>query len=224
MEFKFWNEDIKKLRSIILQPDKLEESINLCLGLHAMVHSSLMSGINTKTFEDELWEGLDEHTFRSAVNSKGRTVAYGIWHSTRIEDITMNLLVADEDETFDTGNFKEKISANCIDTGNAMDAEEILAFSKDINMQELRNYRMIVGRKTRAIIKNLSPSDMKRKVSKENLQLILNKGSVLNVDSANWLIDFWGRKNVAGLLLMPATRHHLVHINESLHAKNKAVK
>lgn len=125
-----------------------------------MVHFSIMSGIDKKTFEDELWEGLDENTFRTSKNEKGRTITYGIWHSTRIEDITMNLLVAGDKQIFNRENWQERINSKIIDTGNAMSENEIMEFSKDIN--------------------------------------------------------------VAGIILMPVTRHHVVHINESLSAKKKS--
>ncbi|MFD3156655.1 DinB family protein [Haloimpatiens sp. FM7330] len=222
MDLKTWNKDIKQLRAIILKKDKIEESKNLCLSLHEMVHSSSMSGIDKKTFEDELFEGLDENTFRTATNEKGRTIAYGMWHSTRIEDITMNILVAGDKQILNTGNWKEKINSKITDTGNALTEEEIIEFSKNINMQELRNYRIAVGRKTREIIKSLTYDDMKRKFKKDKLQRILDEGAVLDVEDANWLIDFWGRKNVAGIILMPITRHHVLHINESLRAKKKS--
>ena len=88
-------------------------------------------------------------------------------------------------------------------------------------MQELKNYRIAVGRKTREIIKNLTAEDMKKKFNKASLQRIIDEGAVLDVEGANWLIDFWGKKNVSGIILMPATRHHVVHINESLSAKKK---
>lgn len=224
MDLKPWNNDIKELREIILKQDKFEESKKLCLELHSMVHSSKMSGIDKKTFEDELWEGLDEDTFKTCTNEKGRTVAYGIWHSTRIEDMTMNILVAGNEQIFKVGNWKEKINSNISDTGNAMTKEEIIGFSGNINMQELQNYRIAVGRMTREIIKNLKPEDMKRKIKKDELQRILDEGAVLDVEGANWLIDFWRRKNVSGIILMPATRHHVVHINESLNAKKKSNK
>ena len=222
MDLKPWNKEIKQLREIILKQDKIAESKNLCFSLHSMVHSSNMSGIDKKTFEDELWEKLDENTFRTVTNDKGRTIAYGIWHSTRIEDITMNILVAGDEQIFKIGNWKEKINSKIIDTGNAMTAEEIIEFSKNINMQELINYRIAVGRKTREIIKSLKSDDMKRKFEKHRLQHIIDEGAVLDVEAANWLIDFWGRKNVSGIILMPATRHHVVHINESLSAKKKS--
>ena len=222
MDLKPWNNDIKQLREIILKPDRIEESKRLSLSLHSMVHSSIMSGIDKTTFEDELWEGLDENTFRTSKNEKGRTIAYGIWHSTRIEDITMNLLVAGDVQVFSRENWQEKINSKIIDTGNAMSEDEIIEFSKDINMQELKNYRIEVGRRTRDLIKNLSMEDMKRKFDKCKLQRILDEGEVLDVEASNWLIDFWRRKNVSGIILMPATRHQVIHINESLNAKKKS--
>lgn len=222
MDLKSWNESIKNLKTIILREDKFEESISLCLALHSMVHSSDMCGIDTKTFEDELWDDLDENTFKTATNKKGRTIAYGLWHSARIEDITMNILVAGDEQVFSIGHWKEKINSTIIDTGNALTKGEILEFSKNINMLELKSYRIEVGRKTRELIKNFKFPDMKRKIEKDRLQRILDEGAVLNVEAASWLIDFWGRKNVAGLILMPATRHHVVHINESLTVNTKS--
>ena len=191
MDLKSWNDDIKELRKIILKPDKIQESKSLALSLHSMVHLSIMSGVDKKTFEDELWEGLDENTFRTSQNQKGRTIAYGIWHCTRIEDITMNLLVAGDKQIFNRGNWQEKINSNITDTGNAMSEDDIMEFSKNINMEELKNYRIEVGRRTRDIVKNLSTQDMKRNFDKHRLQRILDERAVLDVKASNWLIDFW---------------------------------
>ncbi|WP_242878616.1 hypothetical protein [Clostridium beijerinckii] len=118
------------LRSIISKSDKLQETMDLCLKLHAMVHSSKMSNINTVTFEDELWEDLDETTIRTAVNEKGRTIAYGLWHSARIEDITMNILVEDGEQVISSENWIEKMNPIIKDTGNQLNEHEILEFSK----------------------------------------------------------------------------------------------
>jgi len=222
VDLKSWNDDIKELRKIILKPDKIQDSKSLALSLHSMVHLSIMSGVDKKTFEDELWEGLDENTFRTSQNQKGRTIAYGIWHCTRIEDITMNLLVASDKQIFNRENWQEKINSNITDTGNAMSEDDIMEFSKNINMEELKNYRIEVGRRTRDIVENLSTQDMKRNFDKHRLQRILDERAVVDVKASNWLIDFWSRKNVAGIILMPMTRHQVIHINESLSAKKKS--
>jgi len=103
-----------------------------------------------------------------------------------------------------------------------MSEDDIMEFSKNINMEELKNYRIEVGRRTRDIVENLSTQDMKRNFDKHRLQRILDERAVLDVKASNWLIDFWGRKNVAGIILMPMTRHQVIHINESLSAKKKS--
>jgi hypothetical protein len=223
-ERDLWGSKQKLLRNILLKSDKFEEAIKLCLEQHAMVHSSEMSQINAVTFEDELWEGLDETAFRTMPTVKDETIAWSLWHLTRIEDITINILVADVDQVINTDNWLKKLHIKICDTGNSMTDEEIVELSSEVNMQELRNYRIAVGRRSREVIRNLQPADLKRKMEPARLQRVLDEGAVLNVESANWLIDFWGRKNVAGILLMPVTRHHMVHINESMRLKKMSHK
>ncbi|HEY5561390.1 MAG TPA: DinB family protein [Clostridiaceae bacterium] len=222
---ELWNSQQKLLKSIITKLDEFDEAIKLCLDQHSMVHTSEMSQTNVVTFEDELWDGLEEVTFRTMPTEKDEaTIAWCLWHSTRIEDITMNILVADDTQVLNNDNWLKKMNVRVCDTGNAMTNKEIVDFSLSMDMQELRNYRKTVGRKTREIIKRFEPSDLKRKIEANRLQRILDEGGVLNVEGANWLIDFWGRKNVAGILLMPITRHHIVHINESIRLKEKCRK
>lgn len=216
-----WNSKHQLFKSILPNPGNFTEAIQLCLELHALVHTSEMSGTSVETFEDQLWEGLAETTFRTMPSIKDTTIAWNLWHLARIEDITMNLLVAGDAQVFETGNWLEKLKITVKDTGNAMTDEEMMDFSSKIDMAGLRNYRIAVGRKTREILQRLQPADLKRKMAPANLQRILDEGAVLPVEGSSWLVDFWGRKNVAGILLMPVTRHQMVHINDSLLLKAK---
>ncbi len=219
---KSWGEQHQLLKSIVLKPERFEEAINLCLELHAMVHSSEMSSGKTSTFEDEVWEGLDEKSFRCKPTLKDRTIAWNLWHLARIEDITMNILVASQAQVIHSEKWLEKMNVQIQDTGNAMTDEEIVDFSSRLNMQALRNYRIAVGRKTREIISGFKAVDLKRKMNNpQNLARILEEGAVLEHPDSKWLVDFWGRKNVAGILLMPVTRHQMVHIHDSIRLKGK---
>lgn len=124
-----------------------KDAINLFMDQHARVHASDISEIGCTTFEDELWEGMDEIAFRKGQNKKGRTVAYGMWHSARIEDITINLLVAGENQVIDEDNWMKRTNSSIYDTGNALDSDDILEFSQAIDMHALRDYRKVVGKK-----------------------------------------------------------------------------
>ena len=68
-------------------------------------------------------------------------------------------------------------------------------------------------------MKDLEFSDLKRKFKKEQLDKIFEKKAVARHPKADWLVDFWGRKNVAGIIFMPLSRHNMIHINESNQAK-----
>ncbi len=219
-----WNPKQALLKSIIHKPDKFDQAIQICLDLHSLVHTSEMSSLNTRTFEDEVWDGLNEKVFSTMLDNKTSTIAWDIWHLTRIEDITANILIADDSQVINSGKWLEKMMVTVCDTGNAMTRDEITSLSSQINMTELRNYRIAVGRKTRQIITQLMPIDMKKRFEASRIQRVLDEGGILEAEGSKWLLDFWGKKTVAGILLMPITRHQVVHINDALRIKEKCMK
>ncbi len=215
---QYWNQQFKVLQDTWPKGDNFESCIDICLDVHAMVHSSDMSNSGLCSLEDELWERMTETAFRK-VHTGDQSIAWKLWHSTRIEDITMNMLIAGEPQIFQTGNWFEKLGSPYRDTGNAMDEGEIELLSKSLDMTALKEYRNAVGRKTRNIIMALKAEDLKKKVQTQRLQRIMEEGAV--VEAARWLADYWGKKTVSGILLMPATRHNLVHLNESMRLLGK---
>ncbi|GAE90289.1 DinB family protein [Acetivibrio straminisolvens] len=216
-----WNPKQKQLKDIILYEEKFNETIELIQDLHSMVHSHYVYGRNIRTLEDELWDGLDKKTFITMPAKEDVTIAWNIWHITRIEDLTVNILIADEIQEFKRQNWPSRLNIEVSDTGNAMSDDEIIDLSNKINMEELREYRKAVGKRTKEVILKLQPSDLKRRVQKNRLDRILDEGGVLDVEDSKWLLDFWGKKSIAGLILMPITRHQVVHLNDSLKLKKK---
>lgn len=179
-----------------------------------MFYRSTNSDPESETFEDLLWKDLDETTAMAKLNSKGRTIIYGIWHVTRIEDLTMNLLVDRGEQVYNSGNYREGINAGIDHTGNSLNRQQILTMSQQVDIVQLQQYRDEVGKQTRKLIKNLQFNDLKTKVKQEDILRIFKEGGVDDVPEANWLLDFWARKNTFGILFMPACRHQLVHLNE----------
>lgn len=214
---KFWNEKQGILRSALLKVDNYQNTIEILLHQHAMVHTAEMTQSQLWSFEDELWQDLSEEVFRSIPKNSKNSIAWHIWHSTRIEDITMNTLVADRSQIFDSDNWLEQMKIAVRDTGNAMDENSIRNLSLSIDMEALRAYRLAVGQRTREIIMMLQPEQLKQKVDPSRLKQMMDQGDV--VEDARWLRDYWSKRKIAGLLLMPATRHNFVHLNKSLRIK-----
>ena len=137
----------------------------------------------------------------------------------RIEDTAMNILVAGNQQILLTNNWLEQMKITVRNTGNAMDDEGVSKLSDTIDIEALRAYRLAVGRRTREIVKQLPPEVLKQEVDPSRLQQVMDEGAV--VEEARGLIDYWSRRNLAGLLLMPATRHNFIHLNEALRLKQR---
>ena len=185
-----------------------------------MVHDADMSNSGLHSFADEVWQGANEATIRCVPPKFEHSIVWLIWHIARIEDMTMNALMAGRTQIFFQDNWRKKLKITETHSGNVvMENMDVTAFSKTIDIQALKSYRLAVGRTTREAVLTLEPSEVKQKVSPARLQGLLDDGSVPL--EAMGLIEYWGNLTIAGLLLMPPTRHCLVHLNEALKVKKK---
>ena len=213
------NKQQTELRRVLLSFNQNDKAIQLFIGQHAMLHSAEMAQSGSWSFEDEILDDMTEEQIRRIPQKYEHSVAWLFWHMTRIEDVTMNMLVADTPQILHRDNWLKKMKVTYQDTGNAMSVEDVSNLSAKIDIESLRKYRLAVGRRTREIAKELQPEELKQKVDPSRLQQVMDEGAV--VEAARGLIDYWGRRTIAGLLLMPPTRHNIVHLNEALRLKRR---
>lgn len=216
---KFWNRNQQALRRALLHSEDRQEMVELFLVQHALVHSSKMTRTVPFTFDDEIWRGLTPEAARRVPRKGQHSIAWMIWHIARIEDVTMNLLVAGGPQVLHRENWLERLGVSVCDTGNSLDEAGVAKLGAEIDIEALRAYRSAVGRRTREIVKRLRPGEMRRKVEASRLRQVKEEGAVL--EEARWLIRYWGGLTTGGLLLMPPTRHNFVHLNEALRVKHK---
>lgn len=208
-----------KLRHMLLSDDQYQNAFQLFFKQHAMLHSAIMAETEPFSLEDEVFEDLSTDKARRIPGTSENSIIWNIWHIARIEDVAMNMLVAGSAQVFTRGEWQNKMEIEAQDTGNAMPAEQIINLSHNINIPALRAYRVAVGRRTREIVSQLQPEYLKDKVDPARLDEVQKAGAV--IPAANGLLEYWSRRNIAGLMLMPATRHNLIHLNESLRLKEK---
>lgn len=222
------SEQHKELSRLIRKENEIERAKGLFLDIHTKLNLSEIS--NSKENEvDKLFKDLNKNEYSIMPTKKDETIAWVLWHIARIEDLTTNILIAKEEQIFNQ-EWQSRLNVSISDTGNALDDDEIMILSKNINVDELIYYRNTVSKNTQKIIKNLTNADMKRIVDINDLKRILDAGGLTNDKNSIWLFDFWGKKDVAGILLMPLTRHIMLHLNdcckwkEMIRSKNKYYK
>ena len=98
---KSWNAQQQVLQRMLNKEEDFPQAIQLFLSQHALLHASAMSQLGFSTFEDEIWQGLTDQAARCIPPKAEHSIAWVFWHLTRIEDITMNLLVAGTAQLFE---------------------------------------------------------------------------------------------------------------------------
>lgn len=214
---KYWSELNKTMQLQIKKKETFEAGIDTLIKLRRELMAEIMQLKKLSPAD------LIAMPYMTAKGYHNKTIAYSLWHIFRIEDIVAHSLIADDNQIFFQGDYKKRINSPIITTGNELIKEEILEFSKAICIEELYNYIIDVDKSTAKILKSMSYSDIKTKITNEKKQKLEKLQVVSNNKDAYWLIDYWCKKDVKGLIQMPFSRHWIMHIEACLRIKNKCL-
>ncbi|MGB8648605.1 MAG: DinB family protein [Anaerolineae bacterium] len=207
-----WNAQHALLRRLLEKDKDYRQALPVFLAHHAAVHTAKLAWEKQGSYQDEVLAGLTETQMRSVPPGRPHSAAWALWHITRIEDVTLNLLLANSPQVFSRGNWSDKLEVATASVGNAMSAAEIAELSAALNLKALLAYRLAVGKRTREIVRRLNPALLWDRPAPERLERIVQEGAV--GEDERWLLKYWGGHPASNLLLMPATRHAFVHLNE----------
>lgn len=212
---KYWSELNKTMQLQIKKKETFETGIDTLIKLRRELMAEIMQLKKLSPAD------LIAMPYKTEKGYHNKTIAYSLWHIFRIEDIVAHSLIADDRQIFFQGDYKKRINSPIITTGNELIKEEILEFSKAICIEELYNYIIDVDKSTAKILKSMSYSDIKIKITNDKKQKLEKLQVISNNKDAYWLIDYWCKKDVKGLIQMPFSRHWIMHIEACLRIKNK---
>lgn len=208
---------------LALQGTDIDKIRELTLEVHAMVHPAEISGRTEKTIADyvldymlrgnqnELVPREDYDVDLHYAGTRTVPLCWQFWHTYRIEDLVSNILMANQNQIFNE-EWQRKIGSPITDTGNALELDEAIAFGKEINVEALHEYMLAVGKNTRNILGNLTLVQINSVVPEEWVMRILEEGGVTTDFRSVWLLVFWGRLTMGGMILTPMTDHHMMHL------------
>ena len=161
------HEEYEKLKSV-LPTNNLGAIIEQTLKVHAMVHPKAVSGIKQDTIADHVLNYMLEKDNKTKLvprmdcgidlnwaGTEKVPMCWHFWHTYRIEDLVSNILIADKSQIFND-EIQKKINSPITDTGNALEIDAAIEFSKQLNVAALKDYIIAVGKNTRTIIENLT--------------------------------------------------------------------
>lgn len=216
-----WSNQNKEFQKLISKKETFEEGIKCLLKLRASLFEQITQIV--RGFPDDAFWQLP---FPSAEGNHATTLAWSIWHLFRIEDICLHELVLSGKslQILKSGEWQKKIGAKIITTGNELNDEQTVEFSKSLNVQVLYEYAKQVMEATNKVLLDLDFETCKKTFSETDRVRLVESKCVSVDEKSVWLIDYWCGKNIAGLLKMPFSRHWIMHVEAMQRIKNKLCK
>lgn len=213
---KEWAELNRTMQAQIKRKETYEDGIETLFCLRNQLMETLLL-----LHEELKRDDFNAIPFINADGYHNKTIAYSIWHIFRIEDIVAHTLINNDEQIFFSENYKERMNAPVITTGNEFVKQEIADFSKQLNLEELYSYISEVKESTEHIIRRISYGELKQKISQERKINLQNLHVVSMEENAVWLIDYWCNKDIRGLIQMPFSRHWIMHVEACLRIKKR---
>ena len=216
---KEWSELNKTMQLQIKKKETFSLGINTLLILRKILLKQI--------FEMRDVLSNDEFCAIPFINANGyhnKTIAYSFYHIFRIEDIVVNTLIKKREQIFFADDYKARMKTPIITTGNELKKQEIAKFSSQLDIDELYSYITDMNSSTTQLLQSLTYQDLKMKITAADKENLLLTNVVSNNENTIWLVDYWCKKNLQGLIQIPLSRHWIMHIEASLRIKNKIIK
>jgi hypothetical protein len=166
-------------------------------------------------FVDDLFAGLTDAQVRARPHGLN-SVAWLVWHATRVEDAAVNCFVTDRPQVLTEEGWLDRLGVARRDVGSGMSSADVDALGARIDTEALRGYARAVAERTRGVAGSLAPAAWEEVVPADRIHHVVADEALL-VDAGRWVEDFWARGHARGwYLLQTALLHPYAHWFEAM--------
>lgn len=216
---KEWTERAKEINMLLGSKNNYKDAIQMLICFRAELFEQISQIVNNYPKE-----AFYQMPFPNVNGYHSKTLSYSIWHIFRIEDIVAHELIAKNKQIFFCDDFQKRIGASIITTGNELKGEDLVTFSKSLNVNALLAYAGAVMESTNELLNRIDYSKYKAGFTTEDVRRLKESRCISEDDNAVWLIEYWCGKDIRGLIKMPFSRHWVMHIEAMRRIKNKLCK
>jgi hypothetical protein len=148
---------------------------DLFLDQHSAMHSAVVGG-NKMSAAERTFAGLTDDQMRVRPREDLNSLVWILWHIARAEDIIVNPVLAGRPQVFDDAWMK-RLGITRRDLGTGMTSAEVTELTQQIDLGALREYRDVVGRRTREVVGDFKPQDWEGQVAAEAVERVAAEGA-----------------------------------------------
>lgn len=160
-----------------------------------------------------IWEATPHELMRERPHPRVNSIAWNIWHLTRVEDAGLNRFVVDRPQVFDEGQWMERMNITWRHHGTDMTFAEVDELDQRINLSALQEYSQFVQLRTREIISTLLPSDLDHTMDEDHLRHLMRDEGLARSNSEGFVKNYLGWSKGKCLMNFGMT-HPYQHVGE----------
>jgi hypothetical protein len=162
----------------------------------------------------DTWERVAEEAMRQRPDPRVNSIAWNLWHLTRVEDVGINRFVAGRPQVLDDGGWMARLNIPWRHNGFGMTFAEVDELDRTIDLQALRGYSAAVQARTCEVVGELDAVDLDAAVPTAHLRKILFDEGVADAAQAAGLLENYTGWTRGRALATFGLTHPFQHIGE----------
>jgi hypothetical protein len=139
-----------------------------------------------------IWEEVPHEFMRRRPHPRVNSIAWNLWHLTRVEDAGLNRFVTDGVQVLDEGGWLQKMNVPWRHNGGEMDFDEVDELNRCIDLHALHSYAQAAEARTRAVVAQLDVADLAVTMGEDRLRRVLFDEGLAHPRAAGLLDNYRG--------------------------------
>ncbi len=162
---------------------------------------------------DYLWKVVPSELMRVRPQPKVNSLAWNLWHISRVEDAGLNRFVADRHQILDEGNWMARLHLPWRDVGTGMNLAEVDELDRQIDLDALHDYSKAVQARTIEIVSQLQMADLDPVVPVEKIRAVVIDEGFAHSDPEGLVTNYTGWTK-GRFFMVDGLTHPFQHLGE----------
>ena len=160
-----------------------------------------------------IWKEVPSELMRQRPHPRVNSIAWNLWHLTRVEDAGLSRFVVDRPQVLDEGRWMARMNIPWRHHGSEMTFAEVDELNQRIDLAALHDYAQAVQTRTREIISQLSWDTLEAVMETERLRIILVDEGLAHSQAEGFIENYLGWTKGKCLMNFGLT-HPFQHVGE----------
>ena len=191
------------------------DALSFFLVQHGQLHAAERG--TAASYSDRVFAGLTDEQMRARPGGGVNSLIWLLWHMARVEDASVNLVVADGRQVLDDG-WAERMNVPWRTIGTGMVEAEVADLTKRADLGAVWEYRAAVARRTRDVVRALRLAQWEEIVGLADTSRAAAAGAYAPNTAWTDGVGYrpWQGHSRAAQLAGSAIRHNALHLGEAV--------